>query len=603
MHTQPHMDLELAEEYKNKDLIPVPDEEEVPGDEENQAPQRRRRVRLTTETLGPSLTTRLKQERKTIYYSILAVIIFTILAIYLRLNWADYVNRDKQHAMARETKLEAHLTRLDLKELKQAKEKAKKAEKMAEKALQKQAELAKEVEALKELLKQHGMEPQLKKEPSLLQKLSNLFQPNPENEAEKENEVVYEQDLQKSLEKAFERIHDLEDETELLKSHARLVEGELKRVDSEFDKISSSMHELDETLSTDFATVDADLHLVDTALLANLDRHVEERNKLNEIINHLRLLSEYVDYHEEQVERIDGLEDNIEAVAETTQRHEDRLDQHDQRLQEHSNQITELYGAVQGNTSQISQLRHALREKEESLRRAIASQSARHDSLKEHVMLLNGDLIKLHNAVTADLKRLDSRLRKVTKMAEKPMKALSEYKRALESVKDSVNVMHRDMSVINDTITNHRTTPTEPEPEHHTNPKESREEEEQRHQDIIEMYLKEWSKKSDALERRILSLEAFRRVAIENMEEEYHEKQAHRKLKKMMRRDNYDIEAGQQRVKKIMEEVEELRKPIRMAEAEALRERVLAPATKIMADLEEKYKDAPVIGALFSFQR
>lgn len=579
------------EEYAGKEL-PMPVELERP---------KRKRLRFTIETTKhqqpPTFIDTLKRERKTIYYCLLAVIIFTLLALLMRLCWGSLANRDKQLARLHAHKVAAEFTPLHMKEMNKAKEQAKRAEQLAEKAMEKEKELAREVEALKELMRKHGMEPDTqakvantKKAKSWLGQFANLFQASHETEIEKERE--FEGEHEKSIQKALERITNLEDETDLLKQHAVTVESQLKRIDEEFDTVAANMRLLDRTVAADFASVDTDLQIVDTALAASLDRHQEERDKINEMIDHLHILADYAQYHDVQVEKIGGLEQSMGEVKETTEKHSDRLDEHDAVLERHEASIVDLQTAVEGHSKQIKDLNKDLREKTEQLRNAITAQSTRHDILDRLVSNIQDDLHNLHEAVTADLTQLQNRIGKVKRMAEKPMQALNEYRDALASVSDTVNSMQSEIAVGRPAHPQLSTIASSHSHSHSETKEESSEYDAQ-----------EWADRYLTLEKRVRFLEESRKRVIQNMRQEYKVKKARHELEAQMRLDTFDIAASERRTNKIMEEVEELMKQQRKAEADSLKDRIWAPTKRVLEGLEEKYKDAPIIGGLFQWQR
>jgi uncharacterized protein YoxC len=557
----------------------------------------------TTKHQVPSFGRWWKREKKAAFLCTLAIIVVIIIVLLLNLRFPETKPPNHQPAHLFLTKNSLSFSKNQLNDLAKATKQARAAEKLAKKALEKEREREKEMETVKETLKQLAFDAEkrvlVEKEPGILAKIKNLLRSKEverqvETQREREHETERIVELESSMEKALEKIMDLEAESMHLKRHAEEVEGKLERVDREFDTVASTMRSIDKSLHRDFASVDADLCAIDRALVSSLSRHHEERNKINEVIEQVRVLGEFSNWHDLKVEKIDG-------VAEVVGENRDILREHQRHLDRHDDEIDSLTQTLESQAATLKRVTDDLYASINRLNRVAQEHGARHDKLVAYVEALQRDLSRLHKAVTSDMRTLNAQ---VSKVAQKPLEALQKYQKAIETVVEQVDGLQDDLRASEQRL-------QKQQQQNKQKPDVSIEPALPAHSTSLpaadsQFDHDSWFSRFSRLEARLRHLEEAREQALRHLTLEREESRMRRQLDAQIARSNamYDVEAGEKRVQRVWGEVEEMAgRPMREREYEEMRERLLAPAKRVIAELDAKYKDAPLIGALFSKER
>ena len=550
---------------------------------------------LPTPPLWDRIINYLKRNKKTIFISILAVIAFTILAIWWMLKPLE--KKPKSSSYAIEAAHQLSVIPLLQADVEKALKMAKEAKKTAEQAKERERELAKQLA----LLQEPGLETEKAQESSFLPAFLRNFLSSNEHDDEAEPEIQTEKDL----EKIYEKLGELEHSYEVLREHAYAMEHRHQALEEDVAFVAETLNTIEEGLEQDFAIVESQINTIDEALLNSLKHHQEEREKINELTEELQTVGESVNVNTREITKLDSLEERIKAG-------ENHLDHLRVQLEDGQVRINGLEQQYEVIKEQMLNESARITSLEASLDRKIAELS---DSMNKNNSLFNKklqdvkvELNRLRESVSEDLRILYQRCSESVR-ASPEVERLEYEVYNLQSTIDDLNAridttmeMEReddntfDNTKASPTITvENMKTPSEEESVYDYEREKQRELEERQEREEQEAIASEFNK----VKRRLEALEDARLYALKRIEREREERIQKEYLEKRMlnQEQMYDMEAGDRRVRQIKREVDEIRRPLLERQQEEMWERIMAPANKVMADLREKYKDAEVVEA------
>lgn len=518
-----------------------------------------------TRSLPSRVIKKLLKGQHTIFYLMLLMLILVLIALLLWLLNKRFTlppQLCKRLFLSRKEQSHQYI----VEHLERVMEKAKQAETIANKALKRERELAKEVQKLKASLSPNAelaKEPKKTNEDGKLKRLfNNLFEKKVEKELELESDRLCE------LELIHERIDELEREHNYLRKYATLLERQLQNVDRELEIITDDIQEIDAALTADFASVDSDLQVIDSQLTASLKRHHEERTKINEIVDRLEALSLRTDLNEQNIEKIDELRDQISQVDEAVARNAEAISRQQDVQQEQSQELQDLRSLVDRQANNLVSLNSLLSSRADQLEGLIQTKHQQQkEQIKQVVVSLRHDLNHLHHRLSTDVHALHKICRKLGKKATASNDSLRQYQADLEQLHEELTKVRAKVSSFNPNT---------------VDPKK------------LALQLRH-------MEARICHLEEAREQALLHTQQDHQTEQKKRKREQdsASRTSKYNVDEAAKLANTLQSETEAIFKPYQEEAHQRLRDRILGPALKVMDDLEDKYKNAQQVDASF----